>query len=136
MVPQATSEKLVALTALYGRIATIAAAMGGSAAESSVDLSIPSAMVASPHTEATPSLVAEMPGNFRVDFVPAYPLTIGNTLAIRAVPTHEGLRKTDWQFILGPDGWRHTQAPLSDEGIRQYLTTEGPRSAPISSLNR
>lgn len=93
-------------------------------------------MVASPHTEATPSLVAEMPGNFRVDFVPAYPLTIGNTLAIRAVPTHEGLRKTDWQFILGPDGWRHTQAPLSDEGIRQYLTTEGPRSAPISSLNR
>lgn len=129
MAPQATTEKLVALNALYGRIASIAAAMGGRAAESSVSLSIPSVMVASPRTETTPSLVVEMPGSFRVDFAPTHPLTIGNALAVRAQRTHEEQRKTDWQFNLGPNGWQRTQALLSDDEIRQ-----GPLS--ISSLNR
>lgn len=129
MAPQATSEKLVALNALYGRIASIAAAMGGRATESSVSLSTPSVMVASPRTETTPSLVVEMPGSFRVDFAPTHPLTIGNALAVRALRTHEDQRKTDWQFNLGADGWQRTQAPLSDEEIRQCLTPEGPRPA-------
>lgn len=129
MAQQATSEKLVALTALYGCIASIAAAMGGRATESSVSLPIPSVMVASPRTETTPSLVVEMPGNFGVDFVPAFPLTIGNALAVRAQRTHEDQRKTDWQFNLGPNGWQRTQALLSDDEIRQCLTPEGPGPA-------
>jgi hypothetical protein len=129
MAPPATSEKLVALNALYGRIASIAAAMGGKAAESSANLRIPGIMVASPRNEAAPALVVEMPDRFRVDFAPTHPLTIENALAVRAVRTHEDLRKTDWQFNLGSDGWQRTQAPLSDDEIRQCLTPEGPRPA-------
>lgn len=83
MAQQATSEELVALTVLFGRIASIAAATGGKATESSANLSIPGTMVASPRNEAALALVVEMPGSFRVDFAPTHPSPL-------EIPSHSG----------------------------------------------
>jgi len=124
-----TGDKSAALDELYRRITRFAEVMGGTASRTVLSVSVPVAMVSAPRSEDAPALVAEMPGNFRVDFAPSFPLSIGNALSVRAVRTHAGLRKNDWTLNFGPDGWRRTQAPLSDDEIRACLTPEGPRPA-------
>jgi hypothetical protein len=122
-------EKSTALDSLYSRIERIAYAMRGRMTRSIRERSIPSVMVAVPRSEGVPTLLAEMPDSFEVEFAPPYPLSIGNVLLLRAKRIHYRSPKTDWQFTFGPDGWRGTQAPLSDDEIRVCLTPEGPRPA-------
>jgi hypothetical protein len=122
-------EKMIALDALYARIMGVAKVMGGTASRVSVRLSLPSAMTATPQADDAPALVVEMQNNFRAEFAPSNALLIGNALTVRVVRTHEGLRKTDWQFNLAPDGWQRTQTPLSDDQIRECLTPDGPKPA-------
>ena len=120
---------MIALDALYARIMGVAKVMGGTASRVSVRLSLPSAMTATPQADDAPALVVEMQNNFRAEFAPSNALLIGNALTVRVVRTHEGLRKTDWQFNLAPDGWQRTQTPLSDDQIRECLTPDGPKPA-------
>ncbi len=122
-------EKVVALDALYTRIADVAKAMGGTASKVSTRLALPSAMTATPQSDDAPALIVEMQDNFRTEFAPSNALRIGNALTVRVVRTHEGMRKTDWHFNLALDGWQRSQTPLSDDDIRQCLTPEGPKPA-------
>lgn len=123
----AGNEKSAALKGFYRRIEKIADGMDGSVTRLTASRSIPSAMIASPRAEDVPTLLIEMPDSFRVEFSPPFPLSLGNALTVHAKRNHSGYRKTDWQFIFGPEGWRRSQAPLSDDEIRACLTPEGPR---------
>ncbi len=122
-------QKSAALDQLYGRITEIAGAMGGTAVRILEPVSFPNAMEDTPRRENAPALHMDMPDDFRVEFAPSFPLSIGNALSVRAVRTHGGGRKNDWTFTHSPDGWRRTQAPLSDDEIRACLKPEGPRAA-------
>jgi hypothetical protein len=122
-------QKSAALDQLYGRITEIAGAMGGTAVRILEPLSFPNAMVDTPRRENAPALHVDLPDDFRVEFAPSFPLSIGSALSVSAVRTHAGGRKTDWAFNFGADGWRRTQVPLSDDEIRACLTPEGPRPA-------
>jgi len=123
------NDKSAALCKLYDRITRVAEAMGGTATHQVLALTIPGAMTAGYQSENAPALRAEMPDSFQVEFAPSFPLSIGNALSVKARRTHAGFSKTEWGFTLGPDGWRRTQAPLSDDEIRACLTPEGPRPA-------
>ncbi len=123
----ADNEKAAALKGLYRRIEKIADDMGGGATRLTASRSIPSAMTAAPRAEDIPTLRVEMPDSFEVEFSPSFPLSIGNVLTVQAKRNHSGYRKTDWQVNFGPEGWRRTQALLSDDEIRACLTPEGPR---------
>lgn len=123
------NDKSAALGKLYDRITRVAEAMGGTASPQVLALTIPGAMTAGYQSENAPALCAEMPDSFQVEFAPSFPLSIGNALSVRAKRFHAGLPKSEWGFNLGPDGWRRTQAPLSDDEIRACLTPEGPRPA-------
>jgi hypothetical protein len=123
------NEKTAALGALYDRIARIAEAMGGHAFQFVLALTVPGAMTADYCSENAPALHAEMPDSFEVKFAPTFPLSIGNALSVRARRSHAGSPKNDCGFNFGPDGWRRTQALLSDDEIRACLTPEGPRPA-------
>jgi hypothetical protein len=123
------NEKTAALGNLYERITRIATEKGGTASHQVLALTVPGQMSAAHQSENAPALSAEMPDRFQVEFAPAFPLSIGNALSVNARRTHAGGRKTDWVFNFGPDGWRRTQDPLSDDEIRACLTPEGPRPA-------
>jgi hypothetical protein len=123
------NDKAAALGKLYDRVTRIAEAMGGTASHQVWALIVPGQMTAGRQSENAPALIAEMPDSFRVELAPSYPLSIGSALSVRAVRTHGGGRKNDWTFTYWPDGWRRTQAPLSDDEIRACLTPEGPRPA-------
>jgi hypothetical protein len=129
MTQPVASDKSRALNELYCRITQIAEAMGGRVFPIESSLSFPSATVADPRFEDVPALRVDMPDDFRVEFVPSYPLSFPSDLSMRAKRIHGGLRKSDWHFNFAPDGWRRTQAPLSDDEIRVCLTPEGPRPA-------
>jgi hypothetical protein len=129
MTQQTGSDKSAALKELYSRVVTIAEAMGGTASRTVISLSIESAMVATPRSEDAPSLHVAMPNGFQADFVPAHALSVGNALSVRVTRTHDDSRKSDWSFNYGPDGWRRTQTPLSDDEISACLTPEGPKPA-------
>jgi hypothetical protein len=122
-------NKSAVLDELYYRIAQIAEAMDGTASPLVSRQSLPSQMVATPSSENVQALWVRLPDEFQVEFAPSHPLSIGNALSVRAVRTHAGLRKSDWTLNFGPDGWRRTQAPLSDDEIRACLTPEGPSPA-------
>lgn len=126
MTQQTSGNKSVALYELYSRIMQIAEAMGGTASPHAVIRSVPGAMMAGPRGADVPALRVEMPDSFQVDFAPPYPLSTGSALSVQATSTHCGLRKTDCSFSFGPDGWRRTQAPLSDDEVRAFLAPEGP----------
>ncbi len=129
MMPLTVNDKTAALRQLYDRIARVAEAMGGTASHQVSALTIPGVKTADYQSENAPALCAEMPDGFRVDFAPFFPLSIGNALSVRARRFHAGSPRSEWGFNLGPDGWRRTQAPLSDDEIRECLTPEGPRPA-------
>jgi len=122
-------DKLGRLEELYSRITRIAGAMGGTAFRTVLRLSFPAEKVAAPRSEGTPALVAKMPDNFGVVFAPTFPLSVMSALLVRARRTHAGLLESDWHCNFGPDGWRRTQAPLSDDEIRACLTTDGTMPA-------
>ncbi len=126
---QVGNDKSAAISHLYSRIEKVAIAMGGTTHRTTASRSLPGAMVAVPRSEDVPALLVEMPNSFHVDFAPLYPLNIGNALFVQAKRIHRGSSKTDWQFTFGPEGWRRTQAPLSDDEIRTCLTPEGPPPA-------
>jgi hypothetical protein len=48
----------------------------------------------------------QMPGGFTVDIAPISPLGLPHILTVKAVRTHTGARKTDWQAIDGPGDWQ------------------------------
>jgi hypothetical protein len=123
------SNKSAALNELYSRIMQIAGAMGGTASQSSVSISMPSAMVVAPRGEHVPALYVEMPNGFRVEFTPSLPLNTPFVLSVQVRRTHHGLPKNGWMFNFCPDGWRRTLAPLSDDEIRECLTPDGPMPA-------
>jgi hypothetical protein len=123
------NDKAAALGKLYDRITRVAEAMGGTASHQVLALTVPGQMTAGYQSENAPALCAEMPDSFQVDFAPAFPLSIGSALSVKAKRTHAGSPKNEWGFNFGPDGWRRTQAPLSDDEIRACLTPEGPRPA-------
>jgi hypothetical protein len=129
MTQPVTSDKSTALNELYCRITQIAEAMGGRVFPIKSSLPFPSATVAAPRFEDVPALQVDMPNDFRVEFVPSYPLSFPSDLSMRAKRTHGGLRKNDWHFNFAQDGWRRTQAPLSDDEIRVCLTPERPSPA-------
>lgn len=122
MTQPLTSDKTTALDELYCRITRVAEAMGSHATIMRTSVSFPCTAVAAPSVEDDPALRVEMPDDFQVEFAPSYPLSFPSTLSVRAKRTHARLRKSDWHFNLGPDGWRRTQAPLSDDEIRMCLT--------------
>lgn len=123
------NDKAAALDSLYERITRIAKEKGGNASHQVLALTVPGQMTAGYQSENAPALSAVMPDRFHVEFAPAFPLSISNALSVNARRTHAGCRKTDWAFNFGPDGWRRTQDPLSDDEIRACLTPEGPRPA-------
>ena len=124
-----TSDKTAALNELYRRITQIAESMGCHASAITSSPSVQRAMGAVPRIEDDPALRVDMPDDFQVEFAPSYPLSFPSDLSVRAKRTHRGLRKRDWHFNFGPDGWRRTQVPLSDDEIRGCLTPEGPKPA-------
>lgn len=126
MTQQTSVNTTAALDELYNRIAQVAAAMGGTASRAVSSLSLPSAMVATPRTEDAPTLHVKMPNGFEVEFAPTHPLSIGTALSIQARRTISGSRKSDWVLSYGSNGWRRSQAPLSDHEIRECLTPQGP----------
>jgi hypothetical protein len=129
MTQQTHGNKSVALYELYSRITQIAEAMGGTASPYAAVRCIPSAMMAGSHSADVPALHVEMPNSLQVDFAPPYPLNIENALFVQAHCTHGGFCKSDWSFSFGPNGWRGTQAPLSDDEVRACLSPDGPEFA-------
>jgi len=123
------SDKSAALGKLYDRITRVAEAMGGTASHQVLALTVPGQMTVGYQSENVTALCAEMPNSFRVDFAPSFPLSIGSALSVKARRTHAGSPKNEWGFNFGPDGWRRTHTPLSDDEIRACLTPEGPRPA-------
>ena len=129
MTQQTGGNKSAALNELYDRVVRIAEAMGGDAVRRVTRLSLPNAMTATPRGEDAPTLHVQMPNGFEVDITPADALSVGNALSVHVKRTHDGLRKSDWRFNYGPNGWRRTQNPLSDDEIGACLTPEGPKPA-------
>jgi hypothetical protein len=66
---------------LYGRIALITTAMGGSAFHGTVARFFDAALVAEPRSEVVPVLLVEVPGGFRVEFAPLNALSVGSRSA-------------------------------------------------------
>lgn len=124
-----TLEKASALDELYGRITQIAGDMGGAAVRVLAPASFPSALVDAPLRENAPALHVSLADDFRVEFAPSHPLSIGNALSVRAVRTHGGGRKTDWTFTHLQGVWQYARKPITDDDIRKCLTPEGPRPA-------
>ncbi len=124
------NDKAAALGKLYDRVTRIAKEMGGTATHQVWALTVPGQITAAHQSENAPVLIAEMPDDFRVEFVPAFPLSIGNALSVRIKRLDAGYPKNEWAFNYSPDGWRRTQALLTEEEIRACLTAEGPRAAP------
>jgi hypothetical protein len=123
------SDKAAALGKLYDRVTRIAKKMGGNATRQVRALTVPAQMTAAHQDENAPALIAEMPDDFQVGFAPSFPLSIGSALSVRINRLHAGYPKNEWAFNYSPDGWRRTQALLSDEEIHACLTPEGPPPA-------
>jgi len=119
--------KTAALHELYRRIARVAEEMGGTATRVLSSRSVPSAIVATLHRENVPGLCVQMPDDFRVDFAPFYPLSMGSALTVQARRTQSGRGKSGRTFDFAQDGWRSVKVPLSDDEIRACLTPVGPR---------
>lgn len=118
-------NKTTALGLLYSRISAIAHAMGGRATAGTIPFLIPGISTAERQTQNAPTLHAEMTSSFDVQFIPTYPLSIGNALGVRAVRTYNGGRKNDWTFTYLQDGWYVNAGLLSDVEIQGCLTPEG-----------
>jgi hypothetical protein len=129
MPPQGGPDKSAELNELYSRVTQIAETMGGAAVQRSVRVSMVGAMVAAPRSEDVPALHVDMPDKFRVEFTPFQPLNTPFVLSVTVLRLHFGSPKNGWALYFGPDGWRRTQTPLSDEEIRECLRPEGPRPA-------
>jgi hypothetical protein len=123
------NDKAAALGKLYDRVMRIAKEMGGTATHQVRALTVPVQMTAAHQSENAPVLIAEMPDDFQAEFAPSFPLSIGSALSVRINRLHAGYPKNEWAFNYSPDGWRRTQALLSDEEIRACLIPEGPRPA-------
>lgn len=121
--------KIAALNKLYNRFAQVARAMGGNASSGESILSLPSAMVATSASEKVPSLHVKMPNGFEVRLAPTNPLSLGNTLSVKAKRTISSSCKNDWMFRFGPNGWQCSAATLAYDEIRACLTPEGPPPA-------
>ena len=121
-----TKWKAAALDGLYNRIAPIAQAMGGSTTRFVRAVNLPNAVVATPRTEGVPTLRAEMRDGVQVDFIPTQALGIGNALSVQAIRTIRDLRMSDWTFTYSQNVWRRSNAPLSDDEIRECLRSQGP----------
>jgi hypothetical protein len=120
-------QKSAVLNTLYCRIERIATNMKGTASRGNTERSLPSAAVAVPKSENVLILRVTIPGGFRVEFAPFYPLSHpGNNLVVQATRFQNDVRKNDWQFRFNGHEWQRTQNPLSDEEIRECLTPEGP----------
>jgi hypothetical protein len=117
-----TIDKAAALDSLYSQIEPVVEAMGGSAFRSGVGRGFPGPMVATPRSEEVPALNVEMQGEFRLEFAPRYPLSIGNAVSVHVSRSHPGVVEDDWNFNFGPSGWYRTQPPLTDDEIRTCLT--------------
>ncbi len=129
MTLMTVTDKAAALGKLYNRIMRIAKEIGGTATHQVCALTVPTQMAAAHQSESAPALIAEMPDDFQVEFVPSFPLSIGSALSVRINRLHAGYPKNEWAFNYSPDGWRRTHALLSDEEIHACLTPEGPRPA-------
>ncbi|MGC2656437.1 MAG: hypothetical protein WA324_00560 [Bryobacteraceae bacterium] len=128
MATPTIDEKIAVFDTLFFRVQRVARAMGGSAEGINEPVAHHDPPI--PRADVVPALLVEMPGGFLVKLVPAFPLRApGNALSVRAERTHNGGRKTDWQFTHGPDGWRGRQGLLTDDEIRACLTPEGPPPA-------
>lgn len=126
MATLTTEEKIAALNTLYYRVGQVAGAMGGAASPVNEPITYLSVSQVIPRTEVTHALRVEMPGYFVVIFSPTFPLKEpGNAISVRAKRTHNGGRKSDWTFILAPNGWQRTQQPLTDDELRECLTPQG-----------
>lgn len=128
MTLMTVNDKVAALGKLYCPVMRIAKEMGGNATHQVRALTVPGQMTATRQSENVPALIVEMPDDFQVEFVPSFPLSLGSTLSVRINRRHAGYPKNEWGFKYSPDGWRKTQALLTDEEIRACLTPEGPPS--------
>jgi hypothetical protein len=125
----ASVDKLAAIERLYNRIETIAKAMSGVPCALTAYVGFPADISSEPILKDTPALVAKMPNDFRVEFVPDRPLIAPGELQVWARRIHSGSRKTDMQFHFVSNGWQTDGSPLSDEQIRACLTPDGPPPA-------
>ena len=115
-------KEFAALEALYGRVVSIAEAMGGRATRVASQQGIPNAMQPTGQSQMVPALILEMPNDFEVKFTPCYPLGTGYSLLVRVRRLHGGVPKNSMTFHFGHDGWQGTKGPLSDDELRQWLT--------------
>jgi len=119
-------EKAAALHTLHRNIGRVAQSMDGTPIHGAKHISLPSPVVAEPRAELVPYLRVEMPDNFVVESELNDPLSLPYALSVKLTRTHNGGRKTDWQFVHGQDGWCGRQGLLTDDEIRACLTPEGP----------
>src|SRR5580698_10362 len=127
MTASSTEGKIIALDALHSHVTRVAESMGGKARRDTTLVGVPGAAIAEHRTESVPYLRVAMPRDFVVELLPSNSLSLPYALSVRVVRTHNGGRKSDWQFIHGPDGWRRSQDHLlTDEDVRKCLTPEGP----------
>ncbi len=121
-----SEEKRAALELLYARFTRVGNEMHGETTPRLGAIAFRSAEVAMPQTEAVNELHLKMPDHFHVELAPSHPLSVGNVVSVRAVRTHAGGRKNDWNFNFVNGEWRTSREPLSNDEIRMCLTPEGP----------
>lgn len=116
--------KIAALNNLYDRVKIIAREMGGAARYTVSSRRVRGTVSATERIEGAITLLARMPGNFRVEFGPYTPLGKGSALFVRVVRIHGRQLKSEWILRYRPEGWRHAQFRLSDDELQACLRPE------------
>ena len=104
MASSGTGVKIIALDSLHRDVTRVAESMGGAVYSDTTLVGFPSAATAEHRTESVPHLRVVMPGDFVVELLPSNPLSLPYALSVKVIRTHNGGRKSDWQFSHGPDG--------------------------------